>query len=228
MICFVAAMEKEIRPILARFSFREEAFGKISKLYHMEGRGCRFLLLVSGVGKGFAASALAAVLTRYGEQIDAVLNVGVGGSLNPSRAGLQSAIFGSAYLQYDMDTSAVGDPVGMLSGLNMIELPCDASLLQKAEAVCEQFGYAHAQGKIASGDTFVSSPSKIQEIQAKFSGILSVDMESAAYAQVCFCYEKPFLACRFVSDTGAAGEYEANFPACQQELTEFVCAYLGA
>ena len=220
-------MEKEIRPLLDRFSYQEESFGKVSRVYHVSGSGKEFLVVVSGIGKCFAASALSAVLARYGKQIEAVVNVGVGGSLVPEQAGLKSAILGSGYLQHDLDTSPIGDPVAMISGINIIEIPGAREILNQAEEVCQELGYSCKEGKIASGDQFIASEPQKESILERFPSVISIDMESAAFAQIAYCYEKPFASVRFVSDTGHGGEYEMYFPECQKRLTEFVCAYLN-
>lgn len=55
-------------------------------------------------------------------------------------------------------------------------------------------------GKIVSGDWFVDTKDKMQEIQQKFPDASAVDMESSAIAQVCHAFNVPFLSIRVISD----------------------------
>ncbi len=56
-------------------------------------------------------------------------------------------------------------------------------------------------GDIASGDQFISSDAKRQEILSFLPDILCVEMEGAAVAQVCLEFNTPFTIIRTISDT---------------------------
>ena len=53
---------------------------------------------------------------------------------------------------------------------------------------------------IASGDQFISSKAKINEIKNDLPSVACVEMEGAAVAQVCYEYEVPFSIFRIISD----------------------------
>ena len=55
-------------------------------------------------------------------------------------------------------------------------------------------------GDIASGDQFISSIEKINEIKKKLPTVACVEMEGAAVAQVCYEYKTPFSIVRIISD----------------------------
>ena len=56
-------------------------------------------------------------------------------------------------------------------------------------------------GDIASGDQFVNSDAKRQEILGLLPEVLCVEMEGAAVAQVCLEFGTPFTVIRTISDT---------------------------
>ena len=84
----------------------------------LEGR--RVVLARSGVGKVFAALCAQTMILKFG--VTEIVNSGVAGTLTPELH-IGDVAISTACVQHDMDTSAVGDPVGLISGINMIELP---------------------------------------------------------------------------------------------------------
>ena len=56
-------------------------------------------------------------------------------------------------------------------------------------------------GDIASGDQFINSDEKRQEILGLLPDVLCVEMEGAAVAQVCLEFGTPFTVIRTISDT---------------------------
>ena len=71
------------------------------------------------------------------------------------------------------------------------------------EEAVKEFGLAPALhfGDIASGDQFINSDAKRQEILGLLPDILCVEMEGAAVAQVCLEFNVPFTVIRTISDT---------------------------
>jgi adenosylhomocysteine nucleosidase len=56
-------------------------------------------------------------------------------------------------------------------------------------------------GDIASGDQFINSDAKRNEILALLPDVKCVEMEGAAVAQVCIEFGTPFTVIRTISDT---------------------------
>ena len=56
------------------------------------------------------------------------------------------------------------------------------------------------EGLVISGDRFVSTTAEARALQAALPDALAVEMEGAAFAQVCHDYGVPFAAVRTVSD----------------------------
>lgn len=71
------------------------------------------------------------------------------------------------------------------------------------EEVVKEFGLAPKLyfGDIASGDQFINSIEKRDEILSLLPEVLCVEMEGAAVAQVCLEFGTPFTVIRTISDT---------------------------
>ena len=103
-------------------------------------------------------------------------------------------------VQHDMDTSPLGDPVGLISGLNIINIPADEKVISTLIKGVETLENIKAvKGVIASGDQFIASEEKKKYIVDNFGAIVC-EMEGASIAQVCYTNGVPFGVVRAVSD----------------------------
>ena len=110
-----------------------------------------------------------------------------------------SCVIGSSYVEHDLDTSAIGDPVGLISGINIVSLPADSHLVSLLEESAAAIGIPVAKGVISSGDTFLSDHDAKARITAMFHS-LCLDMETAPYAQIAYAYSVPYASARVISD----------------------------
>ena len=170
----------------------------------LEGR--RVVLARSGVGKVFAALCAQTMILKFG--VTEIVNSGVAGPLTPELH-IGDVAISTACVQHDMDTSAVGDPVGLISGINMIELPADTKIADELDRVCAAANVNHRLGVIASGDQFVHTTERRVWIVSTFNAS-AVEMEAAAIAQVCFVNKIPFAAIRVISDE-ASGDVKIDY-----------------
>ena len=209
MICFLFAMEKEAAPLLEDCQISEATKIGFSKFYACEKDEKKFLVGITGIGKVFASSAVSALRLKY-PTVDGLLNIGVGGSLDAEAAPLLQLIVGDKYVQHDLDTSAIGDPVGMVSGINKVYFEADKDLVVLVKKASKAAKVKPCVGTIASGDRFIASKEDREAIKKQFKAI-SCDMESSAMAQIAYVYQLPFCAARVVSDTGKdPNEYAEN------------------
>ena len=86
------------------------------------------------------------------------------------------------------------------------EFHSDPALLQIAEGALDEMGINHIQGTIASGNYFVDTPQKVEEV-IRLTGADAVEMEGAAVAQVAARNNVPALVIRALSDN-ADTDYE--------------------
>lgn len=103
---------------------------------------------------------------------------GVAGTLT-DKLEIGSIAVSSAVVQHDMDTSALGDPVGMISGINKVLIPADQDLCDQLSACATVLGIRTQTGVIASGDQFISSFERKNAIVKTF-GAIACEMEGAS------------------------------------------------
>ena len=182
------------------------------------------VLSVCGVGKVFAGVCANTMIVDLG--CTHIVNIGVAGSLDKN-IGVGDIVSAKASVQHDMDTSAAGDPVGLISGINVIELPCDEAFHEKFAQYLSAKGKALKTGIIATGDQFIDTVEKKTLIHDRF-GALVCDMEGGAIAQTAYEYAIPFAAYRCVSDTltGNGAEYQVNAALAAEKSRGILRAFL--
>ena len=207
MIGIIAAMDVEMNSLR---SFMENTETEvISGIRFVRGtlEGKDVVTAVCGIGKVFAALCAQTMILHY--QPQSIINTGVAGTLTDALT-IGSVAVSSAVVQHDMDTSPLGDPVGLISGINKIELPADRLLCGHLSACAKVMGIKTATGVIASGDQFVASAERKAFIVEHFKAI-ACEMEGAAVGQVCFVNRVPFCVLRAISDS-ADGSSHMDYP----------------
>ena len=181
----------------------------VSDIEFVRGTLCGREVVVAqcGVGKVFAALCAQTMILRYG--VGRIINTGVAGSLSKD-LGLLDIAIADAVVQHDMDTSPLGDPVGLISGLNVVSMPADEALANTIEKAARAMGKHTARGVIASGDQFINGADKKTWIAKTFNAI-ACEMEGAAIGHVCTVNHIPFAVIRSISDN-AGGEADMEFP----------------
>ena len=157
--------------------------------------------------------------------MDEVGNAGVAGCFHDFPVG--TLVVARHCVQHDMDTSAVGDPLGLIPALNLIELPC-----QRVEEHVErltQAGFAPRTGVVATGDWFGRDYERAAMLRDHFSATVC-DMEAGAVAQVCLRNQVPFHCVKIVSDhlfhPAQGEEYAQNVPQVVDKLNQALAALL--
>ena len=155
------------------------------------------------------------MILRYAPEC--IINTGVAGTLTTA-LDIGSIAVSSACVQHDMDTSPIGDPIGLISGINVIEIPADKTLGAKLCACAAEMDVKTLCGVIASGDQFVASSERKAFITEHFSAI-ACEMEGAAIGQVCYVNGVPFCILRAISDS-ADGSSHMDYPVFVQMAAE--------
>ena len=146
-----------------------------------------------GIGKVNAAMAAQLCIDRY--QPDWVINAGVAGSFRDLPIG--TVVVAERFLQHDVDTSPIGDPVGLVSTVNTLHFP--TAIPEKIATFLEQQGVSCVTGDVATGDAFLVRGDRADWIAGTFHPTLC-EMEGGAVAQVCMRCGVPFSAVKSVSD----------------------------
>ena len=197
-IGIIGAMDCEIAEIKSSMSLVKEKVISGMTFYSGQLHGKDVVLVKCGVGKVFASIATEVLIITFG--VTHIINIGVAGSVTTSLK-IGDIVVSSAVVQHDMNTSAIGDPVGLVSGVNKIYFDADPSLVDCAVSSGEKFGYNVCKGIVASGDLFVAKESTKKYITENFNAVCA-EMEGAAVGQVAFVNEVPFVVIRSISDDG--------------------------
>ncbi|MFM9879805.1 MAG: 5'-methylthioadenosine/adenosylhomocysteine nucleosidase [Burkholderiaceae bacterium] len=218
-VAIVSAMQGELSALL-------ELMPKGRKTVHggrefWQGRlhGHEVVMVLSRLGKVAAATTATILAERLGVQH--VVFTGLAGGLG-SGIRVGDVVVADAFIQHDMDVS----PLYPQFEVPLYEKACfrtDAEMTQKlvsasqhvladpkavlgADAVVAfDLGNNRVHlGLVATGDRFITSAQESHAIQTALGAhgldALAVEMEGAAFAQVCFDYGIPFAAVRTISD----------------------------
>ncbi|MBQ2847327.1 MAG: 5'-methylthioadenosine/adenosylhomocysteine nucleosidase [Clostridia bacterium] len=197
MTGIIGAMRIEVESIKALME--NKVSEKIGGVEFVKGtlHGKDIVIAVCGIGKVAAAMCTQTMILKYAP--DRIINTGVGGSLSIKLA-IGDIAVAESLVQHDMDTSPLGDPVGLISGINIINIPADEKVIGTLINGVEKLENVKAvKGVIASGDQFIASEEKKKFITDNFGAIVC-EMEGASIAQVCYSNGVPFGVVRAVSD----------------------------
>ena len=197
MLGIIGAMEIETDGLIAMMS--ECRINDLGGYKFVKGklRGKDVVVCRCGIGKVFSSTAAALMLFAY--EIDGIINIGVAGGMKPLKQG--ELVVAERTVQHDFDATADGLEKGCVPGFDSPYFNCDRAFVGQLSEVISRLGYRYKVGTIASGDMFVGSKSKSEEIFRQF-GAIAFDMESAAINQVCVGMGVGFTALRAVSDNG--------------------------
>lgn len=206
-IGIIGAMSVEVEALKERLD--GATVKTVSGIEFYSGMLCGKQVVVAkcGIGKVFAAICAQTMIVCFG--VTHIINTGVGGALSDNLSTLDVAI-ADGVVQHDMDTSPIGDPVGLISGINKIVLPTSKSMRDTAMTAASELGVKYESGIIASGDQFIASIERKQFIREQFSAI-SCEMEGAAIGHVCYVSGVECLIIRCISDS-ASGEATMEYP----------------
>ena len=197
-IGIIGAMGVEIEALAAAMeNVQSETFGRITLL---SGSLCgqQVVLAKCGVGKVFAAMCAQTMILHCG--VDAIINTGVAGTLS-DQLSIGDIAVAADVVQHDMDTSPLGDPVGLISGLDIVHMPADPALADAITEAIAEAGGKCLRGTIASGDQFIADAAKKTFIRDTF-GAIACEMEGAAVGQAACANGIPFAVIRAISDGG--------------------------
>lgn len=206
-IGIIGALSDEVREIISRLENRTtETVGNVE--YNVGTIGAKSVVVAQcGVGKVAAAICAEAMIIKYAPSL--LVNSGVGGALDKTLKPLD-IVFADKLVQHDMDTSPLGDPVGLISGINRIYFETDERAREVLKESAETFGVNYLIGTVATGDKFISDKADKDRLVELF-GATACEMEGGAIAHTAFVNGTPFMVVRAISDS-ADGEACMDYP----------------
>ena len=177
------------------------------------------LAACGGVGKVNAAMCAQILCRHY--RADLILNSGVAGCLTDLPIG--ALVLAEDFVQHDVDTTAVGDPIGLVSTVNTVTFPTwDPA---RCREILAELGHPAESGRVASGDWFAVKGDRAAWIRDTFHPVLT-EMEGGAIAQAAALSGVPFGVIRVISDL-ADGTAPSSFDQFEQETADRSAATTG-
>ena len=224
-IGIIAAMDEELELLRKKVNILDKVENSGIIFYIAELGDISVIIVQSGIGKTQAAMATTLLYMHF--NVDFIYNTGTAGGLLDDLS-IGDVVIAENLTYFDVDVTAFGYKIGQLpkqpeffnSSINLIQ----AAKL-KASELGENNSYKAHFGKIVSGDSFVSNIERKNEICNNFEGVIALDMESAAIAQVCTHLKIPFLVIRSISDKAsdsANSSFEDNIKLASENATNFL------
>lgn len=194
----VAAMHQELSAVLDLLpdERKQVAGGRDFWVGHLHGQ--EVVAVLSRIGKVAAATTAVTLIERFGVQ--RIVFTGVAGGLAPG-VHVGDVVVADSFLQHDLDASPIF-PRYEVPLYGTSRFTSDPVLSEKLAAAVSRAlpGARLHRGLVVSGDRFVSSAAESKALQDALPDALAVEMEGAAFAQVCHDFGVPFGAVRTVSD----------------------------
>jgi adenosylhomocysteine nucleosidase len=196
-IAIIGAMEEEVT--LLRDHIENKQVTTVAGYEFTSGtiNGAEVILLKSGIGKVNAAMSTTILLEKYNP--DVVINTGSAGGFNPA-LNVGDAVISSEVRHHDVDVTAFGYEYGQVPQLPAA-FKADENLISIAETAAKEISDIQVvKGLIATGDSFMHDPERVEFVRGKFTDLQAVEMEAAAIAQVAYQFQTPFVIIRSLSD----------------------------
>nr|WP_288330977.1 5'-methylthioadenosine/adenosylhomocysteine nucleosidase [uncultured Prevotella sp.] len=194
----IVAMDKELAQlktiledaVAERHNHRDFVVGTIE--------GKEIVLQQCGIGKVNSAIGAVEMINCY--HPDLIISTGCAGGADVSLE-VMDVVVSRECVYHDACCGAECE-YGQIMGMPA-RFKSPADLIDKALALNAggtTNGKRIVAGQIVSGEWFVDSREKMQDILAHFPKATSVDMESCSIAQTCHLYKTPFVSFRIISD----------------------------
>ena len=204
VIGIIGAMDIEVNGIVSSMSQTKEETISGIKFYSGNLFGKNVVVAKCGIGKVFAAICAQTMILKFNPSV--IINSGVAGSLIADLGVLNVAIANNV-VQHDMDTSPLGDPKGLISGINVVYIDANPNVVNALVKSADLASCKSLCGTIATGDKFMSIPSEKKALNGEF-GAIACEMEGGAIGHACYINNVPFGILRAISDgDGAEMDY---------------------
>lgn len=217
----LCASDTELAPFLKEMEVARNTEKAMLKFYEGTIRQIPVAAVYSGVCRVNAAIAAELLIERFG--VDAVINAGTAGGIDP-RVKLFDTVVAERSVYHDMAEDILTE---FHPWMPSVYFPSDGELLSAAKKYAKTTQWPIWFGTIATGEMFVGEKSR--ERLCQVYAPLAVDMETAGAAHVCYVNGVPFLAVRSVTDTtegSRAAAFEENCEKASEIAAEIVIGLL--
>ena len=217
MLGIIGAMDAEVAKLKELMTEVDVIKTASMEFYKGKLNGRKAVVVRAGIGKVNAACCTQVMIDRF--PVSCVINTGIAGSLR-AEIDIGDIVLATDAVEHDMDVAIFGYAPGQVPGLKVDAFLADAKLRQTAKESCEQVNPdIHVyEGRIVTGDQFISSKEKKEWLLTTFDGYCT-EMEGAAIAHAAYLNEVPFLIVRAISDK-ADDSAEMDYPTFEAKAIE--------
>lgn len=191
----VCAGDKEIAPFLPVIDNCRIIERAKQRFYTGQIDGVEVVALVSGICKVNAAIASQILIDFF--EVDMIINSGTAGGMNP-KLKIFDTVISTEVCYHDVTEDILTESYPWLKS---VFFEADHKLIKMSEIAAQK---TETDGKVfwgrmVTGESFITDEGR-KKINEEFEP-LSVDMETASIAHVCYVNSIPFLSIRCITDT---------------------------
>lgn len=171
----------------ANMTFCEGTLGKTS-----------VVIVKSGICKVNAAMCVQLLVDHF--EVTHIINTGVAGSLD-NAINIGDIVVSTDAQYHDVNATVFGYQKGEVPQMGIVAFPADPGLRAAAVRAVGQAApdVAVFEGQVLSGDQFISTRARKEELMRDFHGKCA-EMEGAAIAQASYANNIPYVIIRAISD----------------------------
>lgn len=217
MIGIIGAMDIEVANLKELLTDVSEA--KKAGMSFIKGKlnGKDVVVVRSGIGKVNAGMCTQILVDLF--DVSYIINTGIAGSLH-AEINIGDIVLSTDTLQHDMDATGFGYDLGVIPQMDCSVFVADEKLRGIAKKCVEESipEIKAFEGRIVSGDQFISDKGKKEWLIENFQGYCT-EMEGAAIAQAAYLNNVPFLIVRAISDK-ADDSATVDYPTFEKKAIE--------
>lgn len=224
-IGIIGAMDEEVKILQERME-THKVMSKASMEFHSGTLYGKDVIIVrSGIGKVNAAICAQVLIDKF--KVEGIINTGVAGSLR-NEINIGDIVLSEDALQHDVDARGFGYPLGVIPRMEESIFAADDKMLDLAMETCREVNpdIQVFQGRIITGDQFISEQKKKKSLAETFHGYCT-EMEGAAIAQVAYLNKIPYLVIRAISDK-ADNSAEMDYSEFEMKAIEHTVKLMSA
>ena len=193
----ICAGDIEVAPFLPIICECKSTEKAMLKFYEGTISNTEVVVLFSGVCKVNAAIATQILIDTF--RVNVIINAGTAGGMN-EKLKIFDTVISTEVAYHDVAPNILTE---FHPWLETVFFKADQELLRVSKNVVDKLGLSHNVfwGRMVTGEAFIADEGR-EKINEKFEP-LTVDMETASIAHVCYVNNIPFISVRSITDTAS-------------------------
>lgn len=230
-IGIIGAMDVEIATLRKQMTAREDVTRAGMQFSCGKIGNTEVVVVQSGIGKVNAGCCVQILADMF--HVTHIINTGVAGSLN-NDINIGDIVVSTGAMYHDVDATVFGYQRGEIPQMGIVSFPADEVLRAAAvKAVKEAAPEVQVfEGQVLSGDQFISTREKKEDLMKNFSGYCA-EMEGAAIAQASYINGISYVIIRAISDKAdesveeSYDVFEGKAAIHCANITQYMVSHLG-